>query len=437
MFRMITPPVGQLVDSLPETSITTRLLNALDYLAPGEWENNIDFDALVRSALMDASAARIEAVNRHARALYAEQGSPYQRAAWIFRTIDTTDRLLAATAIAGKVGEKIDFLSILDRVTPKSDVAQAIDLAMKLLAELTVFGLLNGRPTIAEWRDYGDVLQSYTKENAMRIAAVVALDGVLPLGPDFATKAQDIIANIDIPDLGGNPIYQRISGLVPGLSDAERLGFLQDFFSNMTGWLQDFQAKHHLMPDQILGKLGSVVELADDKLDYVGAFVDATTDYFAHTGTQTVARAVIAQAIADVPEVQVVDDFQFVVDDVMPIDADENDARYLDDDYDLDQAYTEREGEMDDVYAEMKARHKEELSELRAQHRAERERLKEQKKAVKGNYKKAKKARAKGGRIRIRSRNQGERGRSPFDTHPGRGKGKGKGRGKGRGRWDD
>jgi hypothetical protein len=38
----------------------------------------------------------------------------------------------------------------------------------------------------------------------------------------------------------------------------------------------------------------------DGKLDYVAAFVDMTTDYFAHTGTQTVARSLISRAASEI-----------------------------------------------------------------------------------------------------------------------------------------
>jgi len=40
------------------------------------------------------------------------------------------------------------------------------------------------------------------------------------------------------------------------------------------------------------------VEVADDKLDYLGAFLDV--NYYEHTGTQTLARRLIERAVAEI-----------------------------------------------------------------------------------------------------------------------------------------
>jgi len=42
------------------------------------------------------------------------------------------------------------------------------------------------------------------------------------------------------------------------------------------------------------------VDIADDKLDYVAAFLDMTTNYFEHTGTQSVARRLIERAASEI-----------------------------------------------------------------------------------------------------------------------------------------
>jgi hypothetical protein len=42
------------------------------------------------------------------------------------------------------------------------------------------------------------------------------------------------------------------------------------------------------------------VEISKDKLDYLGAFLDVTTNYYTHTGTQTLARRLIERAVAEI-----------------------------------------------------------------------------------------------------------------------------------------
>ena len=40
--------IYQLVDALPEKSMTTRLLGALDWVVPGEWKNIVGFEKMIR-----------------------------------------------------------------------------------------------------------------------------------------------------------------------------------------------------------------------------------------------------------------------------------------------------------------------------------------------------------------------------------------------------
>lgn len=50
----------------------------------------------------------------------------------------------------------------------------------------------------------------------------------------------------------------------------------------------------------ILGSLGQYVELADNKLDYVAAFLDASTNYYEHTGTQSMAKRLVERTMSEV-----------------------------------------------------------------------------------------------------------------------------------------
>jgi hypothetical protein len=49
-----------------------------------------------------------------------------------------------------------------------------------------------------------------------------------------------------------------------------------------------------------LQHLQGFVDIADDKLDYVGAFLDMSTNYYYHTGVQTVAKRLIDRAYAEI-----------------------------------------------------------------------------------------------------------------------------------------
>jgi hypothetical protein len=63
--------------------------------------------------------------------------------------------------------------------------------------------------------------------------------------------------------------------------------------------MSDFVTSRGLSPETIVGNLRNFVEISDDKLDYLGAFLDVSTNYYAHTGTQTLARRLIERAAAE------------------------------------------------------------------------------------------------------------------------------------------
>ncbi|MDX2097660.1 MAG: hypothetical protein SFW36_07770, partial [Leptolyngbyaceae cyanobacterium bins.59] len=55
-----------------------------------------------------------------------------------------------------------------------------------------------------------------------------------------------------------------------------------------------------LTPDRVAGSLSQFIEVTGDKLDYLGAFLDVSTNYYEHTGTQTLARRLIERAVAEI-----------------------------------------------------------------------------------------------------------------------------------------
>ena len=290
-----TDPIDSLVNNLPEQNVTTYMLKALDYLAPGEWTNTNNFDALITETTGISDAGRVAVIRTRALQLYNVEDSNYQKAMWLYQAVDLSDTALAAAALANKVGEQIPFLSILSKLTPKADVSQSIDLGLKLVAEALAYSLLNGIKEDSVG-DFVGSLAEYGQANLMRMATLVAVDGLIPLGPDFVSKAGEAISGLNTSALRNNAIFQRIGNLIPGDDEGAQLGFVQNTFGAASNWMQDFRAKRNLTPENIRGSLQSAIAFTDDKLDYLSAFLDATTNYYTHTGVQTVARQVITDA---------------------------------------------------------------------------------------------------------------------------------------------
>ncbi|HIK11986.1 MAG TPA: hypothetical protein IGS52_17280 [Oscillatoriaceae cyanobacterium M33_DOE_052] len=286
----------QLVDELPADNITVKVLKALDYLAPGEWNNLVGFDNTIKAVTGETDPKVIQRLRDRAVALYFDPKKGYEAAVTVYQTIDKADAAMGAAAMANKIGEKISFLSFLGNITPKADVTQTIDLLLKIAVEIIAFCKLNGIPQPNPQQFAAALANNYQDAALMRMVALVCIDGLLPLGPDFLSKIQTIISGTDTNTVAQNPVFSAVSSSLPGNSTADKFGFITQAFSSVQGWMNGLVAKTGLTPQSIFNSIGKFIQVADDNLDFVAAFLDQTTNYYEHTGIQTVARRVILDA---------------------------------------------------------------------------------------------------------------------------------------------
>ncbi|AFZ50054.1 hypothetical protein [Dactylococcopsis salina] len=295
----MTKAIFELVDELPEQNITVRVLNALDFVVPGEWENLVGFENTIRQVTGEEDEEMIQQIGDRAVWLFNDQSQGYQRALWLYQTVDRTDRALASAALANKAGERIPLLGFLNKITPQADKAQSIDLALKTVVELIAFCQINGIPGDSIG-DFVNSLADYGGEDIMRMSALVCLDGLIPLGPDFIQKAQSIIESLNSNDLEENDTFKKVNDFIPGEDTENQLGFINQAFDSVTNWMGDFVESKDLTPEKVINNIESFVEFSDDQLDYLAAFLDLTTNYYEHTGTQTLARCLIDRAYAEI-----------------------------------------------------------------------------------------------------------------------------------------
>lgn len=292
-------PISQLVNELPEKSVTTHVLRALDYVAPGEWINRTSFDQMIRGITGAHDPTQIRTIAERADQIYADPSNGYQRAIWLYQTIDKTDAALGAAAMANLVGGRIGFLSFLNRMTPKPDMAQTIDLSMKLAVEVIALGILSGISVdnIKDF-DFQGNLSKYSGEAAIRVAALICLDGIIPFGPDFTRVVAKTLEDAKSGELAQNETFKAVGGFIPGQDTASKVGFVQQVVNSASGYIDSFIESRGLTREQVFASIQKYVDISDDKLDYVAAFLDMSTDYFRHTGTQTVATRIIERVAA-------------------------------------------------------------------------------------------------------------------------------------------
>ncbi|MCP6758207.1 MAG: hypothetical protein NHB32_05385 [Fischerella sp. CENA71] len=295
----MSKPIFELVDELPTSNLTVSMLNSLDFVAPGEWQNVVGFVNTIKTVTGETDESLIQAIGERAIYLYNDRSQGYQRAMWLYQTVDSTDKALGAAALANKVGEKIPLLGFLNSVTPKADKAQTIDLCLKLVTELVAFCSINGIPGDSIG-DFVASLGEYSGESLIRMVALVCVDGLIPLGPDFISKALSTISQTNPQELEQNTTFQNIQEAIPGQSSSSKLNFIGESFNSVQGWMSNLVNANNLTPQKVVHNLQSFVEIADDKLDYLGAFLDVATNYYEHTGTQTLARRLIERAVAEI-----------------------------------------------------------------------------------------------------------------------------------------
>jgi len=287
------------VDNLPKDNLTVKVLRALDIFLPGQWQNLTGFKQTIRQVTGETDDALIQQIGDRAVWLYNDKSQGYQRAMWLYETVDRTDAALGAAALANKMGEKVAFLGFLEKITPKAEKAQTIDLCVKLVVELIAFCQINGIPGDSIG-DFVKSLADYSGESLMRMTALICLDALIPLGPDYLQKAADALNKLGTSDLESNQTFSAVKDSIPGKNASAKLDFIGRSFDSVKGWMRGYTADQGITLQKVSSSISKFVELTDDKLDYVAAFLDMSTNYYEHTGTQTLARRLIERAVAEI-----------------------------------------------------------------------------------------------------------------------------------------
>lgn len=287
----------ELLDTLPANNITVKTLKALDFVVPGEWENVVGIDKTIEVITGESDANAIMAIRNKAIELYNDRDNGYKGAIWFYQTVDNADKALGTVAMANKIGEKIGLVGFLNKITPKADTTQSLDLCLKIIAELIAYSKLNGLPILNPEEFVSVLRDNYRGAALMRMAALVCIDGLLPLGPDFLQKVQNNLDSEGKTFFEGNPVFGAIAGLIP---DDDKFSFINNTFGAVSAWMDNLVGSVGLTPTAVFEHIGSFVEFSDDSLDFVAAFLDQSTNYFQHTGTQSVARSLITRAATEV-----------------------------------------------------------------------------------------------------------------------------------------
>lgn len=294
----MSKPIYELVDELPKGGLTVSALRSLDFVVPGQWNNLVGFDNTIRTVTGETDESLIQQIGERAVALYNDKSQGYQRALWLYDTVDSASGLLGTAALANRIGQD-SFLGFLKHLTPKPERAQSIDLCVKLVTELVAFCQINGIPGDSIG-DFLASLKDYSGESLMRMAALVSFDGLIPLGPSFTDKALSVLKGTNVSELEKNQTFKGVKDLIPGNNDAGKQAFITESFESTKGWMDSFVSSKGLTQAGLIDNLSKFIDFSKDKVDYLGALLDVSVKYYRHTGIQTLARRLIERAVAEI-----------------------------------------------------------------------------------------------------------------------------------------
>jgi hypothetical protein len=193
---------------------TVRALKALDYVAPGQWQNIVGWDATVAAVTGESDPALLAQVKQRAIELYNNPSEGYQRACGSIRRWTRPIKRSAWRRWRIKSVRRFRCSAFFPRSRRRPTKTQAFDLGVKLVGEVAAFCYTNGLPGDSIG-DFVAALASYENDSLIRMAALLTFDGLVPLGPDFMRTVLDRVGQSGPGDLTQNATFQRIRDLIP------------------------------------------------------------------------------------------------------------------------------------------------------------------------------------------------------------------------------
>ncbi|HHO54184.1 MAG TPA: hypothetical protein ENK18_25770 [Deltaproteobacteria bacterium] len=285
--------------ALPQGNLTARLLQLTSRVADESWENINDLAQMIRVVTGEDQESYLQEIGERAVELFADPEERYQRAMRIYRLVDDLDKLVGTASFLDQVAQRVSFLGFLDRLIPKSEKLQAIDAGAKLAAELAAFTTINGLPgdSIA---DFGRALANSADEDRLRVTCWILAEGVLPFGPDFLQLIGDQVRAASSGDLEQSTLFRRVRDLLPGGSDDAGRSLILGTLDEVGGWMGELVQARGITQSAISSGLQGLLDVGERGFDVMAAALDVGTNYFEHTGTQTVARQIVKRAYGEV-----------------------------------------------------------------------------------------------------------------------------------------
>ena len=287
------------LERLPRRNLTVLALKGISTLVPGGWTNLTDPDQLIREVLGSDDPGLVRQVRERADLLSRARHEGYGRAMSLYDAVNRSQKAAGGLRLLANIGGALPLIKRAANLTPSSDRLQAVDLSLKLAAEMLAFTQVNGLPGDS-FQDFGAALNEYAGEARVRMAALVCFDGLLPLGDKALERLDGLLGSVQSKDLHGLPSYRAMASMIPGRGDEAHMGFLRRGVDQWLGWAGGFVNTLGLTGQKAVRGLETSLGPWQGSFEQLATFLDAFTDTYQHTGVQAVARRLVERAAAEI-----------------------------------------------------------------------------------------------------------------------------------------
>ncbi len=292
-------PVLERLERLPRRGLTVLALQGISLLVPGGWNNTTRAEDLIAEVIGSRDPQLVAQVRARADLLSQARHEGYGRALSLYDAVNRSQHATGGLRFLANVTAGLPLLKRISSITPPADTLQAVDLSLKVGAELLAFTQVNGLPGDS-FVDFGAALADYAGEARVRMAALICFDGLLPLGDQALQRLDGLLGAAGPQELRQLPAYGRMAAMIPGRGDQAHLSFLRKGVDQWLGWAGGFVGELGLSGQKAVRALEISIGPWQGRMDQLAAFLDAFTDTYAHTGVQAVARRLVERAAAEI-----------------------------------------------------------------------------------------------------------------------------------------
>jgi hypothetical protein len=287
------------LERLPRRNLTVLALRGISTLVPGGWQNQTSPEELISDVLGSDDPELVQQVRSRADELSRARHEGYRRALSLYDAVNRSQKAAGGLRVLANVAGALPLVKRLAVLTPASQTLQAVDLSLKVAAEMLAFTQVNGLPGDS-FAAFGDSLREYAGEARVRMAALVCFDALLPLGDNALHRLDGLLGQVGSRELHQLPSYAGMASLLPGRGDAAHLSFVRRGVDQWLGWADGFVGDLGLSGQRAVRALETTIGPWHGGMEQLATFLDAFTDTYSHTGVQAVARRLVERAAAEI-----------------------------------------------------------------------------------------------------------------------------------------